>query len=561
MYLPNKYRNCNRCRDGSRCQNPVPTLVSTGDRLTPRNWQNVVKQLLPATLLGAVVFALALVITDPPGPGLDPDALAYMGAAEAVAAHGEYRIPTAKWASADSTELLARFPPAYPTLLALPLRLGMMPAQGARLVQAIAAFITVTTLVLLMSAVASPSAGILLVVALFAMTSMHEVHVSVLSEPLYLACMVLVLAAMVLAPERPLRAAIPAAIGVMTRYAGASLVCAVALWALAQPGRWLERVRRAAIALVPALVLQGVWVLRTRAVAGTGEIRKFALYGDLGPTLEQGGRTLAAWLIPDAGAAYDPIPHRAGLALAAGCALAVLSGLGAWRAWTSARAARERAGSAAGLASLDRRDARPLMTWRVFTAASLLLVCYLGLVGVSRIMADPRIPLDERILAPALLLLMTMVATGLTLWWRGTRLQVARVAVATALILWWYAAATATRAHARYALRWGSDFAGAQWRESELLAWARRDGAGAPLYSNWPAAAYFYLHRPARALPRASDARTMAAFADTVRVRGGRVLLFNVQAVDIAPNDSVMKVRGLRTLERLSDGVVLGPDR
>jgi hypothetical protein len=516
------------------------------DRLTPQSWQIVIKQLLPATLLGAAAFALVLVITDPPGPGLDPDALSYMGAAESVVAHGEYRVPRAKWTSADSTEPLAHFPPGYSTVLALPLRFGMTPAQGARLVQATAAFVTVTTLVLLVSAVASATGGILLAVALFAMTSMHEVHVSVLSEPFYLACMVLVLAAMVLTPDRPLRAAIPAAVGVMTRYAGASLVGAVALWALVQPGRWVERVRRAALALVPALMLQGVWVLRTRAVAGTSEIREFALYGNLGPTLEQGGRTLAAWLIPDAGADYDPIPYRPGLALAAGFALAVLVGLGAWRAWASARAA---------------RDARPLMTWRLFTAASLLLVCYLGLVVVSRIVADPLIPLDQRMLAPALLLVMTMAATGLTLWWGDTRLRVARVVVAAALIAWWYAAATATRAEALSALSWGSDFAGQQWRESDVLAWARSDGAGAPLYSNWPAAVYFHLHRPAHELPYESDARTMAAFADTVRVRGGRVLLFDVRANELAPNDSVIKARGMHTVARLQDGVVLGADR
>ena len=84
-----------------------------------RNWQTVVAQLLPATLLGAVAFALALTITDPPGPGLDPDALAYMGAAESLAESGAYQIPTAKWASADSTAALAHFPPAYSTVLAL----------------------------------------------------------------------------------------------------------------------------------------------------------------------------------------------------------------------------------------------------------------------------------------------------------------------------------------------------------------------------------------------------------------------------------------------------------
>ena len=512
-------------------------------------------KLLPAALMGVLAFALVLVITDPPGPGLDPDALSYLGSAESLAAHGEYRIPRAKWTSADSTEPLARFPPAYPTVLAIPLRLGMAPAQGARLIEAIAACITVTTLMLLVSAAASPSAGVLLALALFAMTSMHEVHVSVLSEPLFLACMAVALAAMVLAPDRPLRAGIPAAVGAMTRYAGASLVGAVALWALLQPGRWHQRMGRATLALVPALVLQGIWVLRTRAVAGQGEIRKFALYGNLRPMLEQGGRTLAAWLIPDASAGHDPIPHRPALALAAGCALAVLAGLGLWRAGRAARAA-----SASTTATLppERRDARALVTWRLFTAASLLVVCYGAVVGASRIMADPTIPLDERILAPALLLLTTVAALGLARWWRETRLAGARVVVAVALLSWWCAAAAATRVEAWYALRWGSDFAGEQWRESDVLDWARRHGAGTPLYSNWPAAVYLYLHRPARELPRPSDARTMAAFADTVRVRGGRVLLFDVQGEEFAPNDSVIKARGFYTRERLRDGVVLG---
>ncbi|MEO8621304.1 MAG: hypothetical protein ABI625_09585 [bacterium] len=505
-------------------------------------------RLIPAALLGIVAFTLVLVITDPPGPGLDPDALSYMGAAESVALHGEYRIPLAKWASPDSTEPLAHFPPAYPTVLALPIRLGMTPAQGARFVNATAAFITITTLVLLVGAVASTSGGSLLAVALFAMTSMHEVHVSVLSEPLYLACLALVLAAMVLTPDRPLRAGIPAAVGVMTRYAGASLVGAVALWALLQPGTWLVRARRAAIALLPALLLQAAWVLRTRAEAGTSEIRKFALYGNLGPTFAQGGKTLIAWLIPYTADPRDALPYRATLALAAGCALALLVGIGAWRAWSSARAARE---------SGDRQH---LLAWRLFGAASLLMLSYAGVVGASRILADPEIPLDQRMLAPALVLVMTMAAVGLTLWWRSTRLQVARVAVAVALVVWWCAAALATRADSRYVMRWGSDFAGEQWRESELLAWARTAGADKPLYTNWPAAVYFYLHRPSHEIPKKSDARTMAAFADTLRAHGGRVLLFNVKAELLAPNDSLLNAPGLQTIQELRDGVVMRSD-
>ena len=98
-------------------------------------------------LLGVVAFTLVLHITDPPGPGLDPDALAYMGSAESFARMGEFRAPTARWWSSDSTAALAHFPPGFATALAAPVRLGMDPMQGARLVQALCAFVIVTTLV------------------------------------------------------------------------------------------------------------------------------------------------------------------------------------------------------------------------------------------------------------------------------------------------------------------------------------------------------------------------------------------------------------------------------
>ena len=525
----------------------------------PRNWQTVVAQLLPAALLGAVAFALALIITDPPGPGLDPDALAYMGAAESLAAHGDYRIPTAKWASADSTSALAHFPPAYSTMLALPVRLGMTPPQAARLVQALAAALTVATLVLLVSAATTPLAGMLLAVALFAMTSMHEVHASVLSEPVYLACTALVLAAMVRVPNRPLSAGIPAAVGVMTRYVGASLVGAVVVWQLAQRGPWRVRLRRAVVAALPTIVVQGAWVLRTRAVAGAGEIRKLAIYGDLHPTLAQGAATFTAWLIPHPGTSTEPLPHRGVLAFAAGCALLALVTIGVFQTWRMIRneTAQRRRSESDGSHGNDRILSSESGALPLITAAALLILAYVGVVLVSRLLADPNIPLDERILAPVLLLVMTIAATGVSLWWRATRLDIARIAVCGALLGWWCASATSTLAEARYALDWGSDFAGEQWRHSELLTWARSDGAGVPLYTNWPSAVYFYLHRPAHELPTRRDARTLAAFADTLRIRGGRVLLFDVQTTEFAPRDSLLKVRGLRILARVRDGTVL----
>jgi hypothetical protein len=513
-----------------------------------------VAALLPAVLLGIVAFTLVLIITDPPGPGLDPDALHYMGAAESVVAHLEYRVPVASWSSADSSAPLAHFPPGYSTVLAIPVRLGMAPPQAARLVEALAAGVTVSTLVLLVGSATTPLAGILLAVALFATAAMHEVHVSVLSEPLFLVCLALTLAAMTWSPDRPLRAGIPAALGALTRYAGVALVGAAVLWQLLQGAPLATRMRRAAIALLPALVLQGAWVLRTRQTVGsTSAIRHFALYGNIGPALRQGGATLRDWLVPDpdawVGGGADPIPYRGWLALAAGVVLLALVLLGAREAWRVSRPSAER----------DNQQSTRVDAWRLLAACGVLLVCYLGMIVASRLVADANIPFDERILSPCLLLMMTMAATTLALWWRAARSALARVAVCGALLAWWAASASVTHDDAEYALDWGSDFAAHQWRSSEVLEWARTNGARHPLYTNWPAAVYFHLHRPSHEIPRRGDARALAAFPDTLRVRDGRVLAFTVAGEELAMPESLVGQRGLRVVATLRDGIVLAP--
>lgn len=513
-----------------------------------------VARLLPAAILGIAAFALVLAITDPPGPGLDPDALSYMGAAESFAAHGTWSIPTAKWASADSTAPLEHFPPGFSTALALPVKLGMAPPQAARLIEALCAAATTIVLVLLVSGATTPLAGILLAVALFATPAMYEVHVSVLSEPLFFACLSLTLAAMTSAPDRPLRAGIPAALSALTRYAGMSCVAAVALWSLLQRAPLATRIRRAVVATLPALVLQGAWVLRTRHAAGPAAIRKFAVYTrDLDATFAQGARTLGAWLVPDPDAALEPQPHHGLLVVAAAALLLLVVGSGVRRAWKNRSPA------------ADDSEIPAVNPSRLLAASAVLLVSYLGMILVSRLLADPRIPFDNRMLAPALLLGMTIVATTLALWWRAAHAEIARIAVCGVLLGWLAASASVTAVADRYIRVWGSDFAGEQWRRSELLEWARTSGASLPLYSTWPAAVYFHLHRPARQVPLHDDAPGLAAFADTLRIRGGRVLVFDVADPEHMPPRALLALPGVRVVARLKDGVVLaaraGPDR
>ena len=52
----------------------------------------------------------------------------------------------------------------------------------------------------------------------------------------------------------------------------------------------------------------------------------------------------------------------------------------------------------------------------------------------------------------------------------------------------------------------------------------------------------------------------LAAFGDTVRARGGHVLLFNAKSEDYVANALLIKRSGLDILEELADGWVLGAD-
>jgi hypothetical protein len=532
----------------------------------PPNWQRIVTKALPAILLGVLAFVLVMLGTRAPGPGLDPDAVSYLGAAESLAHHGTYRIPYAEWASADSAQPLAHFPPGFSTVLALPIAVGVKPVQSARLIEATAAFTSTVLLVLLVSSATNMITAALLALALFAMTAMHEIHISVLSEPLYIALLLLALTAMVRWPERPLRGGIPAALAVMTRYAGMSIVAAVALWQLARTGTMRERITRAATSLAPAFVLQLWWVLRTERARDAEEIRRFAVYGNLGQTLHQGLATVMAWLVPDPSPNHD-IPFRGLIAIALAVVLGTLMQRGhAWLLWSldnpsprTSEAEAEGAPMDTALQPPNALHTATRFTLRVIDASALLIGCYLALVLTSRVLADPLIPLDERLLAPALVLAMIILGITISVWWRRMHLVKTRRTIEVMLVMWWLAAAGATYNEAHYALTWGSDFAGKEWRTSELIAWAKEHAAHTPLYTNWPAAVYFYLHRNSHELPRRADEQTLAAFGDSIRARHGIVLLFGPTNGEYVPNDTMFDVPGLEMTKELKDGVILAP--
>ena len=495
---------------------------------------------IAALVAGSIAAAIAVAITTPPGPGLDPDSASYLGAAESLVHGRGYRIPISDWLTRDSTSVLAHFPPGYPTAIALPRALGASLTTSARIVNAAAAFVDIALLTWLIATDAGVLTAIALVLALLVMPAFLEVHLSVLSEPLFLACVVGSLLAMLgfareVDERSRLRCAllggIAAALAMLVRYAGAAILAAVILWMLAQAGSRSQRIRRAAAAALPPALLFGAWLVHVRLAGAAHAIRTLRAYSGLLESLRMGADTAVAWLVPLM--SDQTLPGRGWIALAMIAAAIVL-------VRRVVGAARHSGGAT------------------LIAAAATLAVCYVAVLVASRLLADPDIPFDNRLLVPLFVLVAIIVALAIHSWWRDAG-RWSRVVCGAVLLVWLGASLTVSLDEISWALENGEDFAQQQWAASPLLDWARSNAAQRTLYSNWPAAVVFHLHRTSHELPRGGDAALLRAFADTLRARDGVILLFDVPSPDQIATDTLLGSPVLHRVARLADGTVLAP--
>lgn len=502
------------------------------------------KRAWPALALGVGAFALVFAITSGAGPGLDPDAMAYLGAATSMAQQGTLRVPSSQWNAEDSTSALTTWPPAFSIAMAIPRALGVGSLLSARIVNAVAAFITATVLFLLFDGAAGTVVAVCGVAAVFVTTAIVGVHLSVLSEPLFLACLSLTLAAMARADDggttllrgsapaqrdwtrRPLVAGIPAALAAMSRYAGVCAPAAVVLWFFFS-GRKSLRARfadAAEAAVVPVIVI-GSWLLRSARVGDSSGTPELALNGHLGPTLREGMQTLAEWLAPGV---HPPMAQAiVAVLLATGVVAVIANGV--------------------------RCSGKPVR--RFLRADALLLCSYIFVLMSARVLVGDAIPFDFRLLAPAILLaegaIVVAVARYLTGATRGGR----RVVVA-ACALWFAASLTQSARDASDAITDGSDFASSDWRESPTLEWVRSRSAGRTLFSNWPAAIYFSTSRIARDTPQSLDSAGLREFGEILERSHGALVAFSSQNPDYPPGNSIARALGLVEAGQFSDGTV-----
>ena len=435
--------------------------------------------LIAAVVCGLLTAAWVARLTRAPGPGLSPDGMSYLGAAATIAAHHAPRVPFSEWWDEDSTARLRDYPPGFPSAIALAAAGGSL-EQGGRRVEIVAGGISAALVVLIVGGVTSPLAGVVTAGVLVLTPSFVEDHSIVLSEPLYLATLLLLLLA--LSRERVSAAGVAmlCVVGVMVRYVGVSLAGAAALLMLLEPGPWRRRIARAAIVSAPAAVVFVTWS------HWAGGARQYGWKAGFGKTLAEGWDTVQGWLVPSVA------PGRPRLALA----LAMIAGL----AWLTVRAARD--------------AAIPLA--RVLRAAAILAACFAAMMIVSRLVADDAIVFDDRLLTPLLAVGVAVVAASLVMQWRRGGAAIRGVLVVLGL-LWLAGDLWLVAGQVRELDEDGWGYASLDWQRSDLAQWLRTDGRAYTLYSDNPPSVYSLVHRPSRLIPDSTDPGTLANFSRIAR--------------------------------------------
>lgn len=486
-----------------------------------------------------VAALLVFSATQPPGPGLDPDGMAYVGVATSLHTRGTLRVPTSDWSRPDSTSALMLWPPGYPAAIAIPMMTGAPAIQSARVVNVFAAAVTAFVVTLLVAGAVGTPAGVVAALVVFTTPAIFDVHLSVLSEPLFIAILTLALATFVYARDGLFRLGVIGAAAVMTRYVGGSVAAAAVLWTLAdQRYAWRRRFWRAvAVAAIPALVL-GAWIARTAMAKDRHGDMVLAIYGRWSVTIGQMRDTLAQWLAPLAPEGL----MRGTVAALLGFILFILV-ISTMRDTASSR--------------FRQRPAELIA--RIISASWVLIACYLGVACAARLLVGGTIPFDWRILSPVIVLLEIMIVVSVAHWWRAYHRPV-HVLVSVLALAWIGMAASVTFNDAYAAATDGSDFAAEEWRMSPLIAWVQQNGRGHTLYSNWPPAVYFHAHRIARELPDSTDVReSLTEFGTVFRASNGVIVGFNERSPDVVAPDSIAGLLGLHPLARLQDGTVWGP--
>jgi len=415
--------------------------------------------------LGGALTTLWVLFVAGPRPGLTPDAMSYLGAAESLVHQGSLREPFATWNAPDSTTPLTDYPAGFSLVLAPPIAAGVPGPRAAAWVEALSVGGAVGVASALAGSVSGELGALVTVVLLALMPALVDVSFMVVSEPLFLLLLSLTVAGMVRRPERPELSGLAAAGANLVRYAGVFLVAGAALWQAFQPGTWQSRLRRLAIAALPGVLFHLYW--RVEGIVPGGGFAA-GVYTGWPEALSEAWNTGASWLAP---------------------------GLHGW---------------VATLIAIVLLGAMATAWFRggpLVAAAGLLSILYVGTLAFTKTFVIADLPFDFRMLLPLCFLLTLGTACSL-----GVQTGRGRVVAGLVVAMWGVMALTRDIREIHRTRIGGVDYETAEWQESGVAAWLRGPGQGMALYSNDPAGIWFTAGRPSRLLPRSGAPDSISAF-------------------------------------------------
>lgn len=444
---------------------------------------------------------LASVLATPYGVGVTPDSLLYLAAAEHLRQGHGLRV-----AAADGSLVpLTHYPPLFPAALALFNLAGLSPSGAARAVALGVTAINVALVALItFSSTSSAAAAIAAAFVVALSVDMLFLNTAVWSDGLFISCQLACLALLTRYLQAHqyrylLAGAAAAALAGLTRWIGGAVIVAAAMSLLiVGPGTVRRRLVDGLLFLILAAAPPVAWMLRNVVVAHTATNRTLEVspvsLDDVAAILQ----TTSSWLLPGT----NRVSVFAGQdTIAAGVTVA----------------------AAVGLGLLVQRFVRPAITDRSSVANTPIVfllfgTCYIASVLVGGALFDAAVPFDNRILAPAYVAAVPLVAFVLhqalraapSRWWR-------RLAAA-ALIVFVGINALATAGAALHFRREGRGYVGPAWDYPTLRSAIGTIGPTREMFSNHPGAVEFALGRRASGV---SPAALTAAAA-----RGGAVLIY-----------------------------------
>lgn len=503
---------------------------------------------LAALVLLAALGAWLIYLTTSPGIGLRDDSYSYFTAAEGLLAGRGYGRVTPE----GDFLPLTNFPPLYSVLLAFTGSIGLELEAGARLIAG-ASFSAQVLLggILVLGATGSWPLGLAASALILVAPSLLEVNTWAHSEGPYLALtltsVLLTYAYISLDRKRwvLISAGLVTALAFLTRYAGAALIMAnVAAILILAEGSKARRLREGLVFTGVSLLPLIGFLVRNAAVAPNVVNRPRPTWHPPSMAkIAEGADTISAWFVSPMW--IEQLGSGATIALSA-LLVAVLAMTGLWmlhRARTSA----PRPAVLGGLIGLH-------------------FLTYLGFLAVSLLLFDRLIPLDSRLLSPALLSGLLLLVLGLsTLTLRGASL--AKWGAWTALVAAFGLEAVMGIGQVDRLRSEGLGINSPIWRSARALEFVGSLPKGALIYTNNLPALYFVNDRdglavpvqynPAGDRPRQDYEAQLARMHARLRDERGYLLLLGFPPRNrFEPDHFRDLTRGLELVAEFRDGLV-----